>query len=436
MMRLLSAALPGWVARFGKTRRMQTIVDQLVVSGSNFLTSIILVRGLGLGDFGKFTIAYALLLLANSVQLSFISSPMLSIGALFDTDAERRAFVRGIYGVQLLFSAFAAIAASLAGIGFLILHPAFGSLSLIPAFVASVVLFLLQDWLRRYYFTLGRAGASVWNDAISYPGQLLVLVVLRQTHTLTVVSALWSIALTSGIAFGAGAVSERLSFSRNELREAWRRARSASRDLAIASQLQWFVYQGAMLVGASVLGAEAAGGVRATQNVVGPVNVAFQAMENLVPLRVGEEMRRRGIDGAARFLFRFGRNGFVALLLVFLALSIFSRTFLAFFYGHQVAIYSGILDLQMLYFLLAWPIRQFTFLFRAIGRTSAILGGSAAAAAASLLLIYPLVRGFHTTGIMLAAVAGQVANLVYIALAWVRTRAQLRTKDNSLPTMP
>src|ERR1700745_2682986 len=132
MMRLLSAALPGWVARFGKTRRMQTIVDQLVVSGSNFLTSIILVRGLGLGDFGKFTIAYALLLLANSVQLSFISSPMLSIGALFDTDAERRAFVRGIYGVQLLFCAFAAIAASLVGIGFLILHPAFGRLSLIP----------------------------------------------------------------------------------------------------------------------------------------------------------------------------------------------------------------------------------------------------------------------------------------------------------------
>ncbi|MGI8770694.1 MAG: hypothetical protein ACR2JE_04590 [Acidobacteriaceae bacterium] len=405
------------------------------MSGSNFVTSIILVRGLGLVDFGKFTIAYVLLSLANSFQLSFISSPMLSLGALFAQDSERGDFLRGMYGVQVLFCAAAAILAVISAAGFLYLRPSFGSASLIPAFAASVVLFLLQDWLRRYYFTVGKAPASFWNDVVSYMGQVVVLFVLRQTHTLTVTTALWSIALTSGIAFAAGAMSERLSFSRKQLRDAWMRARASSRDLAIASQLQWFVYQGAMLIGAGLLGAQAAGGVRATQSVVGPVNVAFQAMENLVPLRAGEEMRRGGIDGAAKFLFRFGRNGFVALLLAFLVLSLFSRTFLGFFYGHQVGVYSVILDLQMLYFLLAWPIRQFTFLFRTLGRTTAILGGSAAAAAASLVLIYPMVRGFNTNGIMLAAVAGQLANLIYIAYAWKRTRVQMRTAESSLPTV-
>jgi O-antigen/teichoic acid export membrane protein len=435
MMRLRLSALPASLAKFSKTRRSQTMLDQLVVSGSNFVTSIILVRGLGLADFGKFTVAYALLLLANSFQLSFISSPMLSLGALFDKDSERNDFLRGMYGVQVLFCAVAAILALIAAAGFLYLRPSFGSLGLIPAFAAGVALFLLQDWLRRYYFTIGKARASLWNDVISYLGQVLVLLALRQTHTLTVATALWSIALTSGIAFTAGAVAERLSFSRKQLRDAWMRARVSSRDLAIATQLQWFVYQGAMLIGAGLLGAQAAGGVRATQSVVGPVNVAFQAMETLVPLRAGEEMRRGGIDGAARFLFRFGRNGFVALLLAFLALSFFSRTFLGFAYGRQVGVYSVILDLQMLYFLLAWPIRQFTFLFRTLGRTIAILGGSAVAAAASLILIYPMVRGFSTNGIMLAAVAGQLANLLYIAYAWKRTRAQLRTAESSLPTV-
>lgn len=411
------------------------MLDQLVVSGSNFLTSIILVRGLGLVDFGKFTIAYVLLSLANSFQLSFISSPMLSLGALFDKDDERAGFLRGMFGVQVLFCAVAGLLALIAAAAFLYLRPSFGSLGLIPAFAASVVLFLLQDWLRRYYFTIGKAPASFWNDVISYLGQTVVLLILRQTHTLTVVTALWSIALTSGIAFTAGAVSERLSFSRRQLRDAWMRARASSRDLAIASQLQWFVYQGAMLIGAGLLGAQAAGGVRATQSVVGPVNVAFQAMENLVPLRAGEEMRKGGIDRAARFLFRFGRNGFIALLFAFLALSFFSRTFLGFFYGHHVGIYSVILDLQMLYFLLAWPIRQYTFLFRTLGRTTAILGGSAVAAAASLILIYPMVRGFSTNGIMLAAVGGQLANLIYIAYAWRRTRVQMRATETSLPAV-
>ena len=71
-------------------RSAKTVVDQILVSGSNFLTGIILVRGLGLVSFGKFTVAYVILLLANSIQLSFISSPMITLGALCVTDDERR----------------------------------------------------------------------------------------------------------------------------------------------------------------------------------------------------------------------------------------------------------------------------------------------------------------------------------------------------------
>src|SRR3954453_22344921 len=37
---------------FGRSRRSLTILDQAIVSGSNFITGIILVRGLGLVEFG------------------------------------------------------------------------------------------------------------------------------------------------------------------------------------------------------------------------------------------------------------------------------------------------------------------------------------------------------------------------------------------------
>ncbi len=413
--------LSQFVFRFGNNRRTQTILDQLIVSGSNFLTGVLLVRGLGLVDFGRFTVAYTLLLLANNIQLSFISSPMLSLGALCRSKEETRRYVRGMFAVQLAFAAVALVlAVASAGI-FLYLRPQYGNLNSVVAFAASVVFYLLQDWLRRYYFVIGKAAASIWNDVISYLGQLLLLAVLFFSHRLTVNAALWSIALTSGAAFAIGAVLERLSWEGSWVRDAWRRSRGFSRDLAIASQLQWFVYQGAMLVGAGVLGAQAAGGVRATQNVVGPVNIAFQAMENLVPLRAGEEMRRHGIAGVSRFLFRFGRTGFFLLLGVFAVLALFSRDFLAFFYGRQVAVYSGILNLQMLYFLLAWPIRQFTYLFRTVSATTAILWASLVAAIASMALIYPLVHGFGALGIMLAAVAGQIANLLYLTFMWMRS---------------
>jgi O-antigen/teichoic acid export membrane protein len=231
---------------------------------------------------------------------------------------------------------------------------------------------------------------------------------------------LWSIAITSGAAFAMGAALERLGSTSQETRDAWRRSHAISIDLGISNQLQWLVYQGAMLIGAGVVGAQAAGGVRATQNIVGPVNVAYQAMENIVPVRAAEEMKRGGIGRVSAFLFRFGSVGFVALLVFFSAAALFARQFLSFFYGHQLHAYAGVLDLQMLYFLLTWPIRQVAFLFRTIRRTRPILMGSIVAALISLALVYPSVREFGALGIMLAAVAGQAGNLAYLILAWVR----------------
>jgi O-antigen/teichoic acid export membrane protein len=267
------------------------------------------------------------------------------------------------------------------------------------------------------------------NDVISYCGQVVLLLGLRYVQRLTVHTALWSIAITSAAAFLLGRVFERLDGNRAEVEEAWRQSRTLSRDLAIANQLQWFVYQGAMLIGAGVLGAEAAGSVRATQNVVGPVNVAYQAMENLVPLKAGEEMRRGGVTRVAAFLFRFGSRGFLALTVLFLVIAFFARDFLTFFYRRRVAAYAGVLDLQMFYFLLLWPLRQFTYLFRTIGRTTPILMASVVAALTSLLLVYPCIRSFDAMGIMVAAVAGQSGNLLYLTFVWMHTRRSMRIEN-------
>jgi len=408
------------IFQFGRSRRSLTILDQALVSGSNFITGIILVRGLGLIEFGRFTIAYAILLLANSVQLSFISSPMITLGSLCATTAERRHFVRGIYGVQIIFCTMASVLAVLGVAVYVSFRHHAGAMEFLWPFASAVVAFLMQDWLRRYYFTVGKAAASLWNDAISYLGQVVILCLLWWPHRLTLNTALWSVAITSGVAFVLGALLEKLGCTREETRRSWHHAHAISIDLGIANQLQWLVYQGAMLIGAGVVGPQAAGGVRATQNIVGPVNVAYQAMENIVPVRAAEEMKRGGIQRVSAFLFRFGSIGFAVLLVFFSVTALFSRQFLSFFYGRQLHAYAAVLDLQMLYFLLTWPIRQVTFLFRTIRHTRPILIGSVVAAVVSLAAVYPAVRGFGATGIMLAAVAAQIGNLAYMAVTWAR----------------
>lgn len=414
-------------------RSAKTLADQVLVSASNFLTGIILVRGLGLAAFGRFTVAYVFLLLANSIQLSFISSPMITLGSLCATQDERHAFVRGVYGVQLIFCALATLGTIAAAIVYIFVESGDAPFSLALPFAVAVAFYLMQDWLRRYYFTVGKATDSVWNDAISYVGQVVVLGGLWAMHWLTIDTAFWAIAITSALAFLAGALVERLQSSTSLTREAWHRIRSLSIDLGISNQLQWLVYQGAMLVGASVAGPQAAGGVRATQNVIGPVNIAFQAMENIVPIRAAEEMRRNGVRGAARFLFRFGAAGFVGLLVVFSAASLLSGRFLSFFYGHQLRVYAGVLNLQMLYFLLAWPIRQLTFLFRTVEKTRPILLASIVAALLSMALVYPMVRTYGALGIVMAAVTGQLGNLVYLAISWSQSYTPVDRRVRSGP---
>ena len=107
-------------------------------------------------------------------------------------------------------------------------------------------------------------------------------------------------------------------------------------------------------------------------------------------------------------------------------------TDLSFFYGQKVAAYVGILNLQMVYFLLLWPLRQFSYLFRTVGKTSSILASSLVAAVTSLVLIYPCVRSFGALGIMVAAVAGQLANLIFMSIVWIRMRPSLMSKEEHL----
>ena len=54
------------------------LFDQLIVSFSNFILSVILIKLAGLVFFGKFTLLWILILFLNSLQLSLIISPLMS----------------------------------------------------------------------------------------------------------------------------------------------------------------------------------------------------------------------------------------------------------------------------------------------------------------------------------------------------------------------
>ena len=79
------------------------LLDQIIVSFSNFLLTIILVRFLGLVEFG-FSFFWIFLLLINSIQLSYIISPMLTISAKKDVTSDLKTYLGSVLINHIIFS--------------------------------------------------------------------------------------------------------------------------------------------------------------------------------------------------------------------------------------------------------------------------------------------------------------------------------------------
>ena len=77
--------------------------DQIIVSLSNFLITILILRFLGVQYFGYFSFLWIFLLLINSLQLSYIISPMLSNGPKISKN-EIELFYGSVFNQQIIFT--------------------------------------------------------------------------------------------------------------------------------------------------------------------------------------------------------------------------------------------------------------------------------------------------------------------------------------------
>ena len=78
-------------------------LDQIIVSGSNFLISIIILRFLGTENFGIFSFYFLFLNLILGLQISYIISPMLT-NASKQNNSEINLFYGSVFIQQIFFT--------------------------------------------------------------------------------------------------------------------------------------------------------------------------------------------------------------------------------------------------------------------------------------------------------------------------------------------
>jgi O-antigen/teichoic acid export membrane protein len=405
------------------------LADQAVVSGSNFVTGIVLARFLGPEAFGVYVLLLGVMLYANSFQGALIFNSMMSVAPQLEP-TERAAYLRGVFALQIALTLTLVIAIGSAGAIFHFASDSAAARALQPTLLVALTFaaasFQLQDWFRRYCFLRQDSRAAFFNDLVCYGGQPLLLGLAGLTNSLNVIAAVAIVGTACAAAFALGygrdPVWPAFGKARDVLREGWR----AGRDYLAAWQFQWLGTQGVLVYGAGLAGAGAAGGVRAAQNIVGPVNIVFQAMENVLPVTAARRYAEGGVDGLATYLRRVARVGTFALAPFLVLVAIFAAPLTQLVYGERYVAFASLVVWGAASMFLQFYMRVVFYFLRTVLAAGAVLRTSIIMAGTSAALGAFTVPEYHATGVMLALLGGVCAGLIYSATAAYRIAAALR----------
>jgi O-antigen/teichoic acid export membrane protein len=149
-------------------------IDQIILSASNFLISILIIKQLSKADYGLYALAIALQMFMISVQNAIVTTP-LAISYAAKEPNDRPLFLGSLHaGQSRLFivvaigATIALMLASLAGVD--------GTLLLFSAcFVFAVAGLLTKEFLRAVFFTLETPGQVLKLDVLQTAGYLALI---------------------------------------------------------------------------------------------------------------------------------------------------------------------------------------------------------------------------------------------------------------------
>ncbi|MDK2743957.1 MAG: hypothetical protein NDI90_13665 [Nitrospira sp. BO4] len=380
-----------------------SILDQGVVSLSNFLTSVVAARTLTLDEFGIFSLFYVTLLVFLGIQNALISGPVRVFGV-----AKNGSQDPGYFETQCWLQLALGGLTSLLSAGMLV-SGTFGSSSLGVSFPLCVFFVQLQELARTILATKLSVVSLLSLDLWTHCGRLLLLGILALTDRLTTNTLFLGIAIPSALAAGAFLFPYRsLPFGRLDLLsrsfENWAYGKWILVEaLAYAVSSQLYLYLTALIIDA-----RSAGALNAALAVLNLINVLLSGVMGFAIPVARDRLLNRNYEAWVNWLKSVGFRLIAAVLALWGVVAVLAEPLLRMTYGEN---YSG--------FAYLIEIIGFSYIFRAVNtvlvaafRTAELpqVGFSAqfVAAVVSSLIAYPLISQFGVAGAALGFVAVQV----------------------------
>jgi O-antigen/teichoic acid export membrane protein len=315
------------------------LADQAVVSGSSFVTNILIARALGITDYGKFSVILLVQLFMLSIQQA-VSTGILQVMVHRYEQQERAFYIKGVFYAQCgLF-----LLGSLGCLSLFLLAPAltYGYPGLVAPGLIGTILFLAQDLLRKTLLSLGRENRAFFIDTLTNAIQLAILGGFIVTGHFSLTKACWTIGLTfiPSVALGIAWVKPgRPSFP--AVRNVFQVHKAQGGWMLLSALLQWFAGNLFVVAAGWWLGLAALGALRLAQYTFGMLNVVLQAIENYVLPKAS-----RSHDTPAqfnRYLQQVLKKSLVLIGPLLLLVVLFARPLLAFSGGSEYVHYAYVM---------------------------------------------------------------------------------------------
>ncbi len=404
------------------------LADQTLISVTNLATMLILARTLGSSEFGVFVLAYTALLFLNGIQVALVTQPHNVLGQNRPVGDYVRYTSSTALGQVVLSATLSAgaMAGALAATSF-----SARAAAILLALAPAIAAWQLQEFVRRVLYTEGRLETAFAVDLVSYGGQVGTLLTLVSLTEIGAPSALYVVGATSAVGAALGGWKIRHSLGRSAdaagLRENW----IFGRWLAAALAASWLAGQLYIYLTAAMLGAAAAGGLKAAQIVLGPLNTFFLFLFTILPIGYARTRSRTGEAGLHRALTLTYAATAPFVLVYCLAVAILANPILRLLYGATYSRYGTVVVLFSLYYFVLHPVYLLTCVLNAKRQTRPLFMGNLYAAVLGVAAGWLLIRAWGVNG----AVAGMIAGtLVLLAVFWHSYRVSPRaTADDPQP---
>lgn len=373
-----------------------SLLDQLIVSGSNFVTLIYLGRRLEIDEFALFSVAMATTYLLLALHRALFTQPLNLLGATEEP------MLLSARSAALLRAHLAAI--PLSSVALLIFATAFfPSILLTMSCMAYVACMFLLEMLRRHYFTHTLMRKVLVIDFLCYAVRLPALFVAGGHASLDAASAFWIMAGTAFLpfVFAYRQLRREECQHRRPMRAVLSEQWPLSKWLLLTVAANWCASQSYPFL-LTPLGASAIATFAACTNLLNIVNPLAQAISNFVPVHIARIVHAGGVGAMRVPLLMAGLFPAAVGLLLLPAVWQWGDAFVARVYGARYPDAAGVLNwlaVGAVFYLAGMIIGQFSLaLHDSRASFFSNMAGAAFTATAGLWLI-------HRFGLTGAAVA-------------------------------